>query len=96
MAAPKKLKYTPKEKRVYQAKTKEGRAAKKPAAPRQNIMHKVWADGHTGIDQKKSMNGKLRSNSHIAPLSTMEGNTVRKKFESVLSQGGSSNYPSDT
>ena len=26
---------------------------KKPAAPRQEIMHRVWADAHTGIDQKE-------------------------------------------
>ena len=49
----KKPKYTAKEKRVYQAKKKEEKAAKKPAAPRQEIMHRVWADAHTGIDQKE-------------------------------------------
>ena len=32
---------------------KEEKAAKKPAAPRQEIMHRVWADAHTGIDQKE-------------------------------------------
>ena len=49
----KKPKYTTKEKRVYQARKKEEKAAKKPAAPRQEIMHRVWADAHTGIDQKE-------------------------------------------
>ena len=49
----KKPKYTAKEKRVYQAKKEEEKAARKPAAPRQEIMHKVWADAHTGIDQKE-------------------------------------------
>ena len=53
VAAPKKLNYTPKEKRVYQAKKVEERVAKKPAAPWEDIMHKVWADPHTGIDQKE-------------------------------------------
>ena len=48
----KKPKYTAKEKRIYQAKKKEEKAAKKQAAPRQEIMHKVWADAHTGIEQK--------------------------------------------
>ena len=33
-------------------------AAKKPAAPRQEIMHRVWADTHTGIDQKEIDEGK--------------------------------------
>ena len=49
----KKPKYTAKEKRVYQAKKKDEKAARKPAAPRQEIMHRVWADAHTGIDQKE-------------------------------------------
>ena len=49
----KKPKYTAKEKRVYQAKKKEEKAARKPAAPQQEIMHRVWADAHTGIDQKE-------------------------------------------
>ena len=49
----KKLKYRDKEKRVYQAKKKVEKAAKKPAAPRQEIMHRVWADADTGIDQKE-------------------------------------------
>ena len=48
-----KSKYTAKEKRVYQAKKKEERAAKKPAAPRQELMDRVWPKAHTGIDQKK-------------------------------------------
>ena len=48
-----KPKYTAKENRVYQAKKKEEKVARKPAAPRQEIMHGVWADAHTGIDQKE-------------------------------------------
>ena len=48
-----KLKYTAKEIRVYQAKKQEEKAARKPAAPRQEIMHRVWADAHTGIVQKE-------------------------------------------
>ena len=52
-AVVKKPKYTTKEKRIYQAKKKKERSAKKPAAPRQEIMHRVWVDAHTGIDQKK-------------------------------------------
>ena len=48
----KKPKYTAKERRVYQTK-KEEKAVRKPVAPRQKIMHKVWADAHTGIDQKE-------------------------------------------
>ena len=49
----KKPKYTAKEKRVYQVKNKEERPAKKPAPPLQEIMHRVWAEAHTGIDQKE-------------------------------------------
>jgi len=48
----KKPKYTAKEKRVYQAKKKEEKVEKGKAAPRQKILHRVWADAHTGIDQK--------------------------------------------
>ena len=49
----KKPKYTAKEKRVYQARKKEEKAARKPTAPRQEKMHRVWADAHTSIDQKE-------------------------------------------
>jgi len=48
----KKPKYTAKEKRVYQAKKKEEKVEKGKAAPLQKIMDRVWADAHTGIDQK--------------------------------------------
>ena len=50
-AVVKKPKYTAKENRIYQVKKKEERAVKKPAAPRQVIMHRVWANAHTCIDQ---------------------------------------------
>ena len=53
VAVVKKPKYTAKEKRAYQARKKVERAAKKPAAPWQEIMHRVWADAHKGIDQKE-------------------------------------------
>ena len=52
-AVVKKPKYTAKEKRVFQVKRKEERAAKKPVAPRQEIMHRVWAEVDTGIDKNK-------------------------------------------
>jgi len=48
----KKPKYTAKEKRVYQAKKKEEKVENQKAAPRQKMMHRVWADTHSGIDQK--------------------------------------------
>jgi len=48
----KKPRYTAKEKRVYQAKKKVEKVDKGKVAPRQKIMHRVWADGHTGINQK--------------------------------------------
>ena len=44
--------YTAKDKRVDQVKKKEEKAAKKPAAPRQKIMDKVWGPAHSVIDQK--------------------------------------------
>ena len=53
MAAIKKPKYTAQEKRVNQAKQKEERAAKKLVAPRQKIIHRVWAIAHTCIDHKE-------------------------------------------
>ena len=65
--AVKKPKYTAKEKRVYQTKKKEEKAARKPAAPRQEIIHRVSADAHTGIDQKRSTNEKPRSRAPDAP-----------------------------
>jgi len=49
----KKAKYTAKEKRVYQAKKKEEKVEKGKAAPWQKMMHQVWADAHTSIDQKR-------------------------------------------
>ena len=49
----KKPKYTAKEERAFLAKKKNARAAKKPPAPRQEIMHRVWADAPSGIDQKE-------------------------------------------
>ena len=45
--------YPAKEKTVYQAKRKEEKVARKPAAPRQEIMHRVRADAHTTIDKKE-------------------------------------------
>jgi len=48
----KKPKYTTEEKRLYQAKKKEEKVEKAKAAPSQKIMHRVWADAHTSIDQK--------------------------------------------
>ena len=53
-------KYTAKEKRVYQTRKMEEMAAKKPAAPRQEIMHRVWADAHTGIDLKEIDEWKVK------------------------------------
>jgi len=55
----KKPKYTAKEKRGYQAKKKEEKIEKGKAAPLQKIMHRVWAEAHTGIDQKSS--GRTKS-----------------------------------
>ena len=49
----KKPKYTAQEKRANQAKKKKETAARKPVAPRQEIMHWVWANAHTGIDQSE-------------------------------------------
>jgi len=48
----KKPKYTAKEKRVCRAKQIEQKVDKGKTAPQQKIMHRVWADAHTGIDQK--------------------------------------------
>jgi len=47
-----KPKETAKEKRVDQAKKMEEKVEKGKGAPRQKIMHRVWAEAHTGIDQK--------------------------------------------
>ena len=49
----KKPKYTAKEKRAYQARKEEEKAAKKPAAPRQEIMHGSGLMHTTGIAQKE-------------------------------------------
>jgi len=47
----KKPKYTAKEKRVYPAKKTEEKVDKGKAAPGQKIVHRVWANAHTRIDQ---------------------------------------------
>ena len=48
----KKPKYTAKEKREYEAKKKEEKVDNGKGATQQKIMHRVWADAHTGIEQK--------------------------------------------
>jgi len=48
----KKPKDTAKEKRVYQARKKEEKAEKGKVAPQEIIMHRVWADSQTRIDEK--------------------------------------------
>jgi len=53
-------KYTAKEKSVYKAKKKEQKVEKGKAAPRQKIIHRVWAESHTGIDQKVVDEGKAK------------------------------------
>ena len=60
-AVTKKPKYTTKDKRVYQAKKMKEKAAKKPAAPQQKIMHRVWGEAHSGIDQKEIDQRKAKS-----------------------------------
>jgi len=96
----KKSKYTAMEKRVYQAKKKEEKVDKGKAAPRQNILYRVWADTHTGIhqkivDQRKAKGQCTRSTltnhgwKHCQkeiPVSTIQ----RKSFKLL---GGRSNHP---
>ena len=53
-----------KDKTVYQAKKKEEKVEKGKAAPRQNIMLRVWADEHTGIDEKSSQRTKSQRAMH--------------------------------
>jgi len=60
----KKPKYTAKEKRVYQAKKNEEKVDKGKAAPRQKIMHRVWANAHTCIDQKIGDEQKAKGAMH--------------------------------
>jgi len=60
----KKQKYSAKEKRVYQAKKKEEMVDKGKAAPWRKIMHRVWSDTHTGIDQKNSRRTKGKRTMH--------------------------------
>jgi len=60
----KKPKYMAKDKTVYQAKKKEEKVEKGKAAPRQNIMLRVWADEHTGIDEKSSQRTKSQRAMH--------------------------------
>jgi len=48
----KKPRCTFKEQGVYQARKKDEKVDNRKAAPRQEIMHRVWADAHSGIDQK--------------------------------------------
>ena len=88
----KKPKYTAKEKMVYQARKKEEKAAKKPTAPRQEIMHRVWADAHTGIDQKEIDDRKAKKQCTKCTLTNHGWKHCKKRSESVPFKGDDSNY----
>jgi len=96
----KKPKYTAKEKRVYQAKKKKEKVEKGKAAPRQKIMHRVWADAHTGIDQNIVNERKAKGQCTRCTLTNhgwkhcqkeIRVNTIHRK--SFKLPGGRSNHP---
>jgi len=96
----KKPKYTAKEKRVYQAKKKEEKVGKGRAAPRQKIMHGVWADAHTSIYQKIVVERKAKGQCTRCTLTNhgskhcqkeIRVNTIQRK--SFKLPGGGSNQP---
>jgi len=96
----KKPKYTAKEKRVYQAKKKEERVEKGKAAPRQKIMHRVWADAHTGIDQKIVDERKAKGQCTRCTLTNHGWKHCQKEIRVSTMQrkplklrGGRSNHP---
>jgi len=96
----KKPKYTAKEKWVYQAKKKEEKVEKGKAAPRQKIMHRVWANVHTGLDQKIVDERKAKGQCTSSTLTNhgwkhcqkeIRVNTIQRK--SFKLPGGRSNHP---
>jgi len=96
----KKPKYTAKEKRVYQAKKKEEKLEKGKAAPRQKIMHRVWADAHTGIDQTIVDERKAKGQCTRSTLTNHRWKHCQKEIRVSTIQrkpfklpGGRSNHP---
>jgi len=96
----KKSKYTAKEKRVYQAKRKEEKVDKGKAAPRQKIMHRVWADAHTGIDQRVVDERKAKGQRTRCTLTNHGWKHCQKEIwvsriqrKSFKLSGGRSNHP---
>ena len=96
----KKPKYTAKEKSVYQAKKKGEKVEKGKSAPRQKIMQRVWADAHTGIDQKIVGERKAKGQCTKCTLTNhgwkhcqkeIRVSTIQRKSFKLL--GGSLNHP---
>ena len=86
-AVVKKPKYTAKEKRGYQAKKKEEKAARKPAAPRQEIMHRVWADADSSIYQKAIDEQKANKQCTRCTLTNHEWKDCTKEIRISTIQG---------
>jgi len=96
----KKPKYTAKEKRVHQAKKKEEKVEKGKAAPRHKIMHRVWAEVHTGIDQKMVDKQKAKGHCTRCTLTNHGWKHCQKEIRVSIIQrksfklpGGRSNQP---
>jgi len=89
----KKPKYTAKEKRVYQAKTKEEKVDKGKAAPRQKIMHWVWADAQTSINQKRVDERKGKGQCTTCTLTNHGWKHCQKEIQVRTIQGKSFKLP---
>ena len=87
-----KPKHTAKEKRVYQATKKEEKVVNKPAAPRQDIVHMVWSDAHTGIDQKEMDDRKDKKECTGCTWTNHGWKHCKKRSESVPFKGYCLNY----
>jgi len=96
----KKPKYTAKEQKVYHAKKKEDKVEKGKPAPRQKIMHRVWADARTGIDEKIVDERKAKGQCTRCTLSNHGWKHGQKEIrvstiprKSFKLPGGRSNHP---
>jgi len=96
----KKPEYTAKAKRIYQAMKKDANVEKGKAAPRQKIMHRIWGETHTGIDQKIVDERKAKWQCTRCTLTNNGWKHCQKEIRVSTIQrkpfklpGGSSNHP---
>jgi len=85
-------KYTTKGKRAYQAKKREEKGEKGKAAPWEKMMHRVWAEAHTGIDQKVVDERKAKGQCTRCTQANQGWKLCQKEILVTSSPGNYSNY----